>query len=59
MAKKRRYGDVEPIPDTPENVARALARTRPKRRWRFEDREDEHDSGDGATVDADSEIDNK
>ena len=27
----------EPIPDTPENVARSIMKGPPKHRWRFED----------------------
>ena len=30
----------EPIPDTPENVARAIMQGPPKERWRFEEGED-------------------
>ena len=33
---KNRYPDIEPIPDTPENIARAISLGPPKREWRFE-----------------------
>ena len=45
MAKERNKGGrppnpmPEPIPDTPENVARAIMQGPPKDRWRFEEGE--------------------
>lgn len=33
---KERYPDIEPIPDTPENIARAISFGPPKDEWRFE-----------------------
>ena len=33
--KKQPEGVVEPIPDTPENVARAIMQGPPKKDWRF------------------------
>lgn len=32
---ERRETDIEPIPDTMENVARAIMRGPPKKTWRF------------------------
>ena len=34
--RKERYPDIEPIPDTPENIARAISFGPPKDEWRFE-----------------------
>ena len=34
MAK--RHPDIEPIPDTPENIARAIMQGPPKAEWDFE-----------------------
>lgn len=42
---KSRYPDIEPIPDSPENVARAIMMGPPKERWDFEERRTES-SGD-------------
>lgn len=33
---KDRYPDIEPIPDTPENIARAITLGPPKEQWDFE-----------------------
>lgn len=30
------YPDIEPIPDTPENVAKAVMQGSPKDEWKFE-----------------------
>ncbi len=35
--RKDRFPDIEPIPDTPENIARAISLGPPKREWRFEE----------------------
>ena len=35
--RKERYPDIEPIPDTPENIARAISLGPPKREWRFDE----------------------
>ena len=35
---KNRYPGIEPIPDTPENIARAIMQGPPKERWDFEER---------------------
>jgi len=32
----KRYPDVEPIPDTPENIARSIMQGPPKEEWDFE-----------------------
>ncbi len=34
--RKERYPEIEPIPDTPENIARAISLGPPKQEWRFE-----------------------
>ena len=33
---KNRYGNIEPIPDTMENIAAAIMQGPPKKDWRFE-----------------------
>jgi hypothetical protein len=35
-AMKTSYPDIEPIPDAPENIARAIMRRPPKAEWDFE-----------------------
>ena len=35
MPYPKRYEDIEPIPDTPENVARAIMKGPPKKEWDF------------------------
>ena len=32
----KNYADIEPIPDTPENIARAIMQGPPKAEWDFE-----------------------
>ena len=34
---KELYPDIEPIPDTPENIARAISLGPPMREWRLEE----------------------
>ena len=49
---KRDYSDLpEPIPDTPENVARAILGTPPKTDWRYlrEDHEEDCDNEENET----------
>ena len=43
---KSRYPDTEPIPDTIENIARAIMQGPPKQDWRFEQALRESKSGD-------------
>lgn len=43
---KSRYPDIEPIPDSPENVARAIMQGPPKEHWRFEERRGKESSSD-------------
>ncbi len=45
---KSRYPDTEPIPDTMENIARAIMQGPPKQDWRFEDELRASKSGDQA-----------
>ena len=33
---KKRYPDIEPIPDTPENIARSIMQEPPKKEWDFQ-----------------------
>ncbi len=33
---RKPYPDVEPIPDTPENIARSIMQGPPKEEWDFE-----------------------
>lgn len=47
---KNRYPDIEPIPDSPENIARAIMMSPPKETWDFETRRKES-SGDPADCD--------
>ena len=35
--RKERFPDIEPIPDTPENIAPAISFGPPKDEWRFEE----------------------
>ncbi len=35
--RKERFPDIEPIPDTPENIARAISFGPPKDEWLFEE----------------------
>lgn len=37
---RKRYPDVEPIPDTPENIARSIMQGPPKEEWDFEKERD-------------------
>lgn len=48
MTTKSRYPDIEPIPDSPENIARAISMGPPKERWDFEERRRRESSGDQA-----------
>ena len=32
---KRPYPDIDPIPDTPENIARMIMKEPPKEEWEF------------------------
>ena len=45
---KSRHPDTEPIPDTMENIARAIMQGPPKDEWRFEDELRAAKSGDQA-----------
>ena len=45
---KSRYPDTAPIPDTMENIARAIMQGPPKDEWRFEDELRAAKSGDQA-----------
>ena len=36
LGMPKRYPDIEPIPDPPENVAKAIMRGAPKDEWQFE-----------------------
>ena len=35
--RKELYTDIEPIPDTPKNIARAISFGPPKDEWRFDE----------------------
>ena len=41
----KRCPDVEPIPDTPENIARAIMKGPPKKEWDFMKADQETDDG--------------
>ncbi len=32
----KRYPDIEPVPDTPENIARLIMQGPPKKKWDFQ-----------------------
>ena len=40
---RKNYPDIEPIPDTPENIARTIFQAPPKKEWRFEKKLEEDD----------------
>ena len=40
---RKNYPDFEPIPDTMENIARAIMQAPPKKDWRFEKKRDENE----------------
>ena len=46
---KSRYPDTEPIPDTMENIARAIMQGPPKKEWHFEEELRAAKSGDQAS----------
>ena len=45
---KSRYPNTDPIPDTMENIARAIMQGPPKKEWRFEEELRAAKSGDQA-----------
>ena len=42
---RQNYPDIEPIPDTPKNIARPIMQAPPKKDWRFEKRRDQDEDG--------------
>ena len=43
---RENYPDIEPIPDTMENIVRSIMKGPPKKEWRFEKKRDDNEDED-------------